>query len=49
MNKNRLYDWIAGILSAAVVSLFGLILNANTYLHKVDDNTKEYNQTTLQR
>ena len=48
MNKNRLYDWIAGILSAAVVSLFGLILNANTYLHKVDDNTKNIIDNTTE-
>ena len=46
MNKSKLYDWIAGILSAAVISLFGFALNANTYIHKIDTNSKDIENNT---
>ena len=47
MIKSKLYDWIAGILMAAVMGLFGLALNANTYFHKVDYNTKNIDKNSI--
>lgn len=46
MNKDKFRDWFAGILATAVVGMFGFLLNANTYFHKVDVNTENIKGNT---
>lgn len=41
MINKKLFEWGGGVLAAIVIGLLGFALNANTYIHKIEENTKD--------